>query len=629
MNDPTDTSAGTHIGALPLSDGSTFFRVWAPFAGTISVELGQGSERRTVPLVRSRPDYFEGRLESAGDGDLYRYVIDEHEAFPDPASRHQPRGVHGPSRIVDHSSFQWTDCGWQGIPVEEYTIYELHVGTFTLEGTFHAVAGCLDYFKELGINAIEVMPVGQFPGDRNWGYDGAFPFAPQNTYGGPAGLKEMIDACHEQGIAVILDVIYNHLGPEGNYLAKFGPYFTNRYRTPWGDAINFDGPMSDEVRHYFIENALEWFTQYHVDALRLDAVHGIYDFSARTFLQELAETVKSANDGNRTAYLIAESDLNDIRVITPQDCEGIGLHAQWNDDFHHALHTLLTGERNGYYMDFGSIGNLAKSFSEGYVFTGQFSSYRRRKHGSHSKHRPPTQFVVFSQNHDQTGNRPLGERLAGLVCPDRLKMAATAVMLSPFIPLLFMGEEYGEAAPFLYFVSHGDKSLIEAVRAGRAEEFAAFDPGGDVADPQAEETFIRSRINRELRFEEHHDLLFGFYKHLCALRSSLKPWEMERHRPDVTYRHDRPVLCVTMPLSTGDIACFFNFSGQEASVVSPLHDGTWAVIADTFSEQWGGAGEKAPGLVSAAEGTPISLGPWNAVVYRREESCRSFGGNRS
>ena len=571
--------------------------------------------------MRSEKDYFQGTVEGARNGDLYRYIVNGAHALPDPASRSQPEGVHGPSRIVDHASFHWNDEGWGGQPLEEYIIYELHVGTFTGEGTFEAILSFLDYLKELGINAIELMPVGQFPGSRNWGYDGTFPFAPHTGYGGSPGLKALVNACHEQGIAVILDVVYNHLGPEGNYLARFGPYFTDRYRTPWGDAVNFDGPFSDEVRHYFIENALEWFVHYHVDALRLDAIHGIFDFSARTFLQDLAETVGSTLSGGPSVYLIAESDLNDIRVITPQRDGGIGLDAQWNDDFHHALHTLLTGERRGYYQDFGDLRNMAKTFGGGYVYTGEFSSYRRKRHGSPSRHRPASQFVVFSQNHDQVGNGPNGDRLANLVSQDRLRMAATAVLMSPSIPLLFMGEEYGETAPFLYFVSHGDERLVEAVRTGRAEEFAWFHGGTETPDPQSEETFLRSKIDHAMRFKKPHDLLFAFYRHLCGLRTSLRMWQVKDGWPDVEYSDDMRSICAVMSLHTGDIVCFFNFNeeGVGISPLSPFCRGSWMKIADTLSPRWGGSGEKAPARISIGAGIPVPLGPLNAVMYGREQ----------
>ncbi len=377
------------------------------------------------------------------------------------------------------------------------------------------------------------------------------------------------------------------------------------------------------MRRYFIESALAWITNYHIDALRIDAIHGIFDFSARTFLEGLAGAVRIQSKSlGRVSYLMAESDLNDIRVITPARHGGLGLDAQWNDDFHHALHTILTGERNGYYRDFGTLNGMAKAFREGYVYTGQYSPYRKRKHGSPSKHRSVTQFVVFSQNHDQVGNRASGDRTGSLVPMEKLRTAAVAVLLSPYIPLLFMGEEYGETAPFLYFVSHGDEALIDAVRVGRAEEFASFDWEEGIPDPQAEETFLRSKINREIRFLGPHGSLHGFYKHLMALRRSLRPWEMTKKRPAVRLFRGIRALRTLMPLVTGDIACLFNFSGNEASVHPSLPHGSWTKIVDTASPQWGGTGETSPVNIECPDTPvtilPIKLGPSNTVVYKKE-----------
>lgn len=622
MTDSDDIYISTHLGALPLKDGSTFFRVWAPFAETVCLEIATPGGKQRVALHRAEGNYFEGIAEGAGQDDLYRYVIDGRFTLPDPASRSQPHGVHGPSRIVDHTLFDWGDALWKGIPLEEYVIYELHAGTFTDEGTFWGIAEDIEYLLDLGINAVELMPVAQFPGSRNWGYDGVFPFAPHNTYGGPEGLKALVDACHRHGIAVILDVVYNHLGPEGNYLGRFGPYFTDRYHTPWGDAVNFDGPLSDEVRRYFIESALAWIRDYHIDALRIDAIHGIFDFRARTFLEELSSDVRSlGKDGKMAAYLIAESDLNDARFITPARSGGIGLDGQWNDDFHHALHTVLTGEQAGYYRDFGSIRDLAKAFREGYVYTGQYSPYRQKSHGSPSKQRPAKQFVVYSQNHDQVGNRALGDRLSSLVSMEKLKAAAVAVIISPYIPLFFMGEEYGETSPFLYFVHHGDEDLVNAVRAGRAEEFASFGWDEGIPDPQIYETFRRSKINRKMRFTGKHAILFDFYKHLISLRTSLRPWDMTRNRPSVAVPGGGKALSVFMPLVTGDIAVLFNFSEEVLRARFPVPAGEWEKIVDTALPRWGGEGETAALCVSRHEGSPpplLRLGPSNALVYRRE-----------
>jgi maltooligosyltrehalose trehalohydrolase len=456
-------------------------------------------------------------------GARYVFRLENDRDRPDPASRYQPEGVHGPSEVVDHTAFSWTDKGWSGLALQSMIMYELHTGTFTPEGTFDAIISRLGDLKDLGINAIELMPVAQFPGKRNWGYDGVYPFAVQNSYGGPEGLKRLVNACHARDIAAILDVVYNHLGPEGNYVGEYGPYFTDKYRTPWGNAINFDGSYSDEVRNFFVRNALSWITDYHIDALRIDAIHGIFDYSARHFLRELGEAVHArAGELGRRIYVIPESDLNDVRVISPPELGGYGLDAQWNDDFHHCLHTLLTGEKSGYYKDFGAIDQMERAYRDGFVYSGQYSPFRKRRHGSSSKDRPASQFVVFSQNHDQVGNRMQGERLSSLVSFEALKLAAGCVILSPYLPLLFMGEEYGETAPFLYFVSHSDPGLIEAVRNGRKEEFKAFGWEGEPPDPQDERTFLASELHWEERTKGSHETLLRFYKQLIAC---------ERERP--------------------------------------------------------------------------------------------------
>jgi maltooligosyltrehalose trehalohydrolase len=360
------------LGATYLGDGRCRFRLWAPFAQTAAVRIVAPQER-LIPMEPHERGYHEATVDGIEPGNLYIYRLDDGKDRPDPASRFQPRGVHGPSQVMD-SSFPWEDDSWSGLPLEQYVIYELHAGTFTPEGTFDAIIAHLDRLKELGVTAIELMPVAQFPGDRNWGYDGVDLFAVQSSYGGPAGLKRLVNACHRHGLAVVLDVVYNHLGPEGNYLADFGPYFTDRYRTPWGQAINFDGPGSDEVRRFFIENALYWTTEFHIDGLRLDALHAVFDSSAQPFLEELAAVVHDEADRmGRRVYLFAESDRNDPRFVRSSDSGGYGLDAHWNDDFHHALYTLLTGEQTGYYQDFGKMEDLAKAFREGFIYSGQYS----------------------------------------------------------------------------------------------------------------------------------------------------------------------------------------------------------------------------------------------------------------
>lgn len=605
-------------GSFPCAD-ATSFRVWAPYATAVSVETLSGKERLHAGLERCEGDYFEARVKGVGHNDLYRYILDAAH-LADPASRSQPYGVHGPSRVIDHTLFEWTDHEWKGTPFDEYVIYELHVGTFTREGTFQAASERLDYLRHLGITAVELMPVAQFPGERNWGYDGVFPFAPQNTFGGPDGLKIFVDACHRRNISVILDVVYNHVGPEGNYLGKYGPYFTEKYRTPWGDAINFDGPYSDHVRSFFTESALAWITDYHIDALRVDAVHGIFDFSARTFLEDLVQAVKERGRRlGRASYLIAESDLNDVRLITPQKKGGIGFDAQWNDDFHHALHTILTGESNGYYCDFGSIGDLAEAFRSGYVYTGQYSRYRQKRHGTSSRHVPADRFVVFSQNHDQVGNRHSGDRLASLVSAAKLRISAVITILSPFIPLLFMGEEYGETAPFHYFVDHTDEALVNAVRNGRAAEFSCFEWEGNIPDPQKPETFLRSRISGD-----GSEALRDLYRRLIGFRHSVRCWEMKTLRPALRTFSRGNVLSILMPLLACDIACIINFSDCSQSLRRPLLPaGVWTRIIDTESLEWGGQGETAPPEMAVPSSggypPPFQIAPFSAAVYRRED----------
>ncbi len=560
---------------------------------------------------------YECLVEGAAEGDRYVYLLDEGLERPDPVSRWQPEGVHGPSMVVDPDSFVWTDKGWRGQSLSDYVIYELHVGAFTDAGTFEGAVPYLGYLKELGITAVELMPVAQFPGSRNWGYDGVYPYAPQNSYGGPQALKALIDACHRHGLSVVLDVVYNHLGPEGNYLHDFGPYFTDRYKTPWGSAVNFDGPQSDEVRRYFIDNARYWVSEFHADALRLDAIHGIFDFSARPILRELEGEVRVlAERLRRRVYVIAESDLNDARVITPTSLGGYAVDAQWNDDFHHSLHALLTGERFAYYADFGSIEQMATAIREGFVYSGQYSTYRRRSHGNSSRGRPARRFVQFSQNHDHVGNRPRGERLSAWGDPEKLKLAAAVVLLSPAIPLLFMGEEYGETAPFLYFVDYSDASLAESVRKGRAEEFTSFGWSGPFHDPGGEESFLSSKIRLEIRRQQGHAQILSFYRELLRLRKAPhglgKP---TRNGLDVRVCEGHRALEVTRSTNGEAWIAVLNFEGGDSRIGIAPAAGKWEKVLDSSSTLWGGPGEIAPLHIEGGSST-MTLGPYSAVVYR-------------
>jgi maltooligosyltrehalose trehalohydrolase len=558
--------------------------------------------KKIVPMEKDASGYWSTVVDDISAETLYFFRLEDDRDRPDPASHFQPEGVHGPSQAVNHSLFRWTDDAWKGMPLSEMIIYELHIGTFTPEGTFDAAIGRLSQLHDLGINTIEIMPVSQFPGKRNWGYDGVFPFAVQNSYGGPDGLKKLVNACHRNEMVVILDIVFNHLGPEGNYLWDYGPYFTDKYRTPWGMAVNFDDAYSNEVRNFFFENALHWFRNYRFDALRLDAIHGITDFSASPFLQELADAVKDFSDRGRRVYLIAESDLNDSRITRAKEFGGFGIDAQWNDDFHHALHALMTGEVDGYYQDFGKIEHMAKAFKEGFVYSGRQSKFRKRRHGNSSKDRPAHQFIVFSQNHDQVGNRMLGERLSTLVSFEALKLAAGLVLLSPYIPLLFMGEEYGEDQPFFYFVNHSDAELIEAVRKGRKEEFEAFEWQGDPADPQSAETFLKSKIRWEKRNEGRHKVLLDYYKNLIKLRRDIPALSnLDKNSLDVFGLEDEKLLLMRRWQDGSEVFSVFNFNDVDARLAAPLTAGVWKKILDSSENIWNGPGTLLPDRITQGE----------------------------
>ena len=603
------------LGATYLGNGRCHFLVWAPLADQVEVHLISPRERM-LPLKKLAKGYFGDALEGIEPGSLYLYRLDRHKERPDPASQFQPQGVHGPSQVID-PHFLWSDNAWAGLPLRDYVIYELHVGTYTPEGTLTAIIPHLDTLKDLGITALEIMPVAQFPGGRNWGYDGTYPFAVQNTYGGPNALKELVNACHTRGLAVILDVVYNHLGPEGNYLADYGPYFTQRYRTPWGPAVNLDGPESDEVRRYFIDNARQWISAYHLDALRLDALHAIVDLTPIPFLAELAEALHYEGELlNRRVYLMAESDLNDVRLLRAKELGGFGLDAHWNDDFHHALHTLITGEQTGYYLDFGRLTQLAKGWQEGFIYTGEYAPYRRRRHGSSSRDIALHRFVVFAQNHDQVGNRLMGDRLSQQVSFEALKLAAGVVLLSPGLPLLFMGEEFGETAPFFYFVSHSDLDLIEAVRQGRKEEFAAFHWLGEPPDPQAEETFVRSRINHHLRQNGKHRILWEFHRALLQLRRELTLLaDLGRKDREVVAFEKEQVLWVRMVGEQGEAVLAYHFGEVSLNMSFSWPAGHWDKRLDSVDKSWDGPGSQFPDELHGGQDTHLTFPPHALVVY--------------
>ena len=545
----------------------------------------------------------------------YLYRLNNSLEYPDPASRLQPEGVQSPSQVVDLRPFEWTDSDWKGIPLEDTVFYELHVGTFTEEGTFAALIPHLDRLADLGVNTIELMPIAQFPGTRNWGYDGVYPFAIQNNYGSPRDLQKLVDSAHARKLSVALDVVYNHLGPEGNYLGEYGPYFTDRYRTPWGAALNFDGPDSDEVRYFFIQNALYWLQEFHIDALRLDAIHGIFDASAFPFLAELSKAVNSLSaDLGRKVHLIAESDLNDARVVRPTEHGGFGMDAQWSDDFHHSLHSLLTGERTGYYIDFGCLRHLATTLKNGWYYAGQYSQHRRRRHGNSPSGLKRTHFVVCDQNHDQVGNRALGERLSQLVSFEGLKLAAGITLLSPFVPLLFMGEEYGETTPFQYFTSHTDPQLAEAVRRGRKEDFLAFDWKGDVPDPQAESTFAASKLRLSLSEEEPHRTLQRFYQTLLRFRRDHQLAQMAQ--TTITDYETACALLVLRQSGTNFLATLMHFGKSPANLSISLRPGVWERRIDSADPDWLGPGTSIPLRLELDGPINVSLQPNSFAVLQ-------------
>jgi maltooligosyltrehalose trehalohydrolase len=565
-----------------------------------------------VPMTKDTHGYFFIDVPNAGAGARYLFAPDDGEAFPDPASNYQPEGVGGPSEVVDHNAFSWSDGGWRGLPFEELVFYEVHVGAFTPGGTFVAMIDRLDDLVELGVNAVELMPVAQWSGNRNWGYDGVFLYAVQNGYGGPEGLKRLVDACHLRGIAVFLDVVYNHVGSEGNCLDRYGPYFTDKYQTPWGKAINYDGAWSDGVREFVTGNVLYWAEHYHFDGLRLDAVHEIYDRNAVRIWDQLYATVKRYEErAGRRCYLVAESDGNDPRVVRPPGTGGHGFDAQWLDDFHHALYVFIDRKGWKHYQDFGRIDQVAKAFSEGFVHTGEFVKFRHRMHGASSAGIGGHHFVVFNQNHDLPGNRPGGERLAVLTDMPSLKLAAAAMILSPYVPMLFMGEEYGEETPFYFFSDYQQPETIANLMEGRKQQFALFDWDGQARDPQDEQLFLASKLQWARRREGKHALLLRWHRDLIRLRRAhplLRDLSRNRLRADVIGTHGLAVYRYSADRRL-HLLCLFNFSFDAELTMTigyaGLQKGQWRRLLTTH--------DGVPELV--ATGGTVTLPPQNAVVY--------------
>jgi maltooligosyltrehalose trehalohydrolase len=574
------------------------FRVWAPLPKKIEVQVGG----RNFPMSAEANGWWTADIVSANAGDDYGFVLDGAGPFPDPRSPLQPNGVHKLSRLVDQNSFQWKDKNFQAPPLSSALIYELHLGTFTAAGIFLSAIEKLDHLVALGVTHIELMPVVEFSGDHGWGYDGVDLFAPHHALGAPDDLKKLVDACHARGLAVILDVVYNHLGPSGNYLAKFAPYFTKKFASPWGEGINFDGPDSDEVRRFFCDNALMWLRDYHFDGLRLDAVHGIVDTSAIYFLEQLKMEVEELSEQlGRPLVLIPESDLNDPRLLWPRERGGFQLDAQWSDDFHHALHTVLTEEKTGYYSDFGKLENLAKALRHAFVYDGNFSPHRRRVHGRSAEGLNGHRFLGYLQNHDQIGNRALGERSSALMNLGKLKISAALVLTSPFVPMLFQGEEWGASTPFFYFTDYQEPELANAVREGRCREFAAFGwKPEDTADPQARETFEKSKLNWPEMSRAPHAEILEWHKKLIQLRRSeadLNDGEMK----SVRTRFDEEDRWLVVERGAVTLTCNFSDKSQ------PIFLGESKFCVLLFSE---------PNI--EISGDKVNLPPASIAILKRE-----------
>ena len=616
---------------------ATEFIVWAPERQKVELLL-ESPQRGIHPMQKDEYGYWRIRFpadqtgaspqpnRSAASpsqpmpGARYFFRLDDAITCPDPASFSQPDGVHGPSALIDRMAFSWQDQAWTGIPPDNQIIYELHTGVFSDSHDFDGVRKRLDYLADLGINAIELMPLAQFPGSRNWGYDGVYPFAIQDSYGGVPGFQRLVNAAHARGIALIVDVVYNHVGPEGNYLPQYGPYFTDKYKTPWGDAVNVDDAGSDGVRNFFLQNARMWLEDYHVDALRLDAVHAIKDFSAIPFVRQLKEL--AADIERRTGchkQLIAELDLNDPRYINPPAKGGYGLNAQWIDEFHHALRTLLTGDKTAYYEDFGSIHHLERAFRNTYVYDGVYSQHRQRTFGGHVDNNPYDQFVVFAQNHDQVGNRALGDRLTANLSFEQLKLAAATVLLSPYVPMLFMGEEYGERHPFPFFVSFGDPALIKAVREGRAAEFKGFAAGGvSIPDPESVATF-ESAVLSWTYDDDPGSALWQFYRSLIAMRKTRPALQGRARDSMIVYPAMDDTLLLERKILDDQVFIWLHFGGQPVRRENSTGH-VLGKIFDSADRQWLGPGHAdAAGAADILPGQLIDLAPWSALVFEKKQ----------
>ncbi|MBI4492576.1 MAG: malto-oligosyltrehalose trehalohydrolase [Chloroflexi bacterium] len=615
------------MGARPVA-GGVRFRVWATAASRVEAEL-HGAAKRYVPMELGGDGAWEATVPGCGPGTRYKYRLNEQTSFPDPCSRSQPEGVHGPSEVLDPEAYSWHDRSWPGLDARGLVLYECHVGAATPEGTFDSLIGQLDRLRALGIGALQVMPVAEFPGRRNWGYDGVYPYAPTATYGGAAGLKRLVDAAHQRGLGVILDVVYNHLGPEGNYLRQFSPdYFTSRYQTPWGDAVNYDGPNSHWVRKYVIDNARYWVQEYHLDGLRLDAAFKIHDSSQPHVLQELTQAVRACLAPERPAVLVAETSENEVYYCLPTSSGGYGFDAAYADDFHHALRRYLTGDHEGYYQDYqGTLAEVARIINQGFLYEGEWSRFWGAARGTPARQQPPWQFLYCLENHDQVGNRALGDRLHHALDLDRYRVASALLLLVPYTPLLFMGQEFAASSPFQYFTDHGPE-LGRLIAAGRRQEFAAYAAFADPAsaaripDPQAESTFLGSRLKLDELARSPGVEVQRLYQELLRLR---------RDDP-VLARQDRHAA--RAQALSADLLALHGWHGDEHRLllanfgaaaevrVSDFLGGGvpsgWRPLLDTNELRFGGRG-----ALAAAQGGRVAVPARSAVLLATATSSRA------
>ncbi|MFP4322377.1 MAG: malto-oligosyltrehalose trehalohydrolase [Anaerolineales bacterium] len=608
------------LGARPREGGGTDFRVWAPQCEAVALFLPDHD--LTLTMQTEADGYFAVYAPDANPGTRYVFRLDGEKDRPDPASRSQPDGVHAASEVLA-LDYDWQHATFTPPSLRNSVFYELHVGTFTPEGTFEAIIPHLARLRDLGITSLQLMPVVGFPGARNWGYDGVNLYAPHPAYGGARGLQRLIDAAHGAGLAVYLDAVYNHLGPEGNYLWDYGPYFTHRYASPWGESVNLDGPHSDHVRHFFIQNALYWLEHFRVDGFRFDATHALLDFSAYPFMEALTEAINEwAAAHNRHVHCIAENDRSDPALTRPRDAGGSGMQAQWLDDMHHILHVALTGENDGYYADYADMGLMAKIMRDRFAYTGEYSPARRRRHGRSAEALPADRFIANVQTHDQVGNRMLGERLNGLTDFDGLKLAAGLLCTAPFTPLLFMGQEYAEPAPFLYFVSHGDPGLVQAVQQGRAEEFADFEWRGEPPDPQSENTFARCKLDHPLRDTPPHSTIYALYQTLLALRHN-HPALRNPAPADTVITAEGPMLALDRYAGAARARIVFNFATSEPGTLDLPDKEDWHLWLDSCGGRWRGEDTPqptAPDTFAPGKSQAITLPPKSFVIYHFQEA---------